>query len=62
MGEMDKPVGFVGNGDLALKPKFAPEIGSVIAPTADTSVIFGEKFAGLRSCFLKTSKGDVESM
>ena len=31
MGEMDKPVGFVGNGDLAFKPKFAPEVGSVVA-------------------------------
>ena len=62
MGEVDKPVGFVGNGDLALKPKFAPEVSPVIAPTADTSVIFGEKFAGLRSCLLKTSKSDVESL
>ena len=62
MGEMDKPVGLVGNGDLAFKPKFAPEVGSVVAPTTDTSVIFGEEFAGLRSGLLKTSKSDVESM
>ena len=62
MGEMDKPVGLVGNGDFAFKPKFTPEVSPVIAPTADTSVIFGEKFAGLRSGLLKASKSDVESL
>ena len=62
MGEMDKSVGLVRNRNLALKPKFAAEVSPIIAPTADTSVIFGEEFAGLRSCFLKTSKCDAESM
>ena len=62
MGEMDKSVGLARNRNFALKPKFAAEVSPIIAPTADTSVIFGEEFAGLRSCLLKTSKSDVESL